>query len=125
MQSRNGIYQEPGTTVDSSLDARFSELGLSYSFKLNNDIKKETDSLVKRIKEDVPRALEHSAAPKIVFVDPVSPAVKISAAIVALLIPFFMVLYWTTSTIKAFVVVLLYFAASSIYKLITLRFRLK
>jgi len=117
-------YVEPGATLESSFEARLSELGLSYSFRLNNDVEKEADALVKRIKEDVPRALTESTTPKIVFIDPVSPAVKILAAVVSLLVPFLVILYWT-SLKRATLAILLFVAASTIYKLITARFRLK
>jgi hypothetical protein len=115
-------FSDPGVVVESSLEARLADLGLTYSFKLNTEIEKEVDALVKRVKVDVPRALELSTSPKVVFIDPAPRGVKIVAALLSLLLPFLVIFYWTSLT-QALIATSLFVAASSIYKLITFSFR--
>jgi hypothetical protein len=122
-----------GIVNEASFEARLSELGFTYPFKLDRDIEKEVEALVKAVKEDAPRALELSPGPQVVFIDPVSRGVKISAAVVSLLATSALAALWKplTATIRweefaeAARTLLFVSVAAVIYKLITGRFKLK
>jgi hypothetical protein len=112
-----------------SFEARLSELGLTYPFKLDGKIEKHVDALVKAIKDDAPLALARSPAPKVVFINPVSRGTKIFAAVVSLLVATALAILWQplTETIRwerfaeAARAIVLVLAAAVVYRLLIAR----
>ncbi|MDQ3814943.1 MAG: hypothetical protein M3347_13445 [Armatimonadota bacterium] len=133
---RLALRPDNGTQLEivneSSFEARLSELGFTYPFKLNENIEDQVDALVKAVKKDAPRALELSPGPRVVFIDPVSLGAKTFAAVVSLLVTLVVALWEPLRTaIHAAVLaeaartIFLILFAALIYNLLTARFKLK
>lgn len=134
---RLALRPDNGTQLEivneSSFEARLSELGFTYPFTLNANIERQVDKLVKAIKEDAPRALALSPGPQVVFIDPVPLRVKVFAAILSLLVALVLAALWKPLTAairwealaesaRTFFFIVI---AAVLYKLITVRFKLK
>jgi hypothetical protein len=116
-----------------SWEARLSELGFTYSFRLNENIDTQVNALVRAIKEDAPRALKLSPGPRVVFIDPVSRGVKTFAAVVSVLVALAGAALWRPMTAgirwealaEAARTLIFILVAAAIYKLITTSFKLR